>query len=115
MQDQNNTVITPVPETPPQGVSVGVIHDDQLVSNYAGNQDIYAFNSLEGDAAPADPVKEMFRPRFVFSRRKAMIVSLVVTLVVLVLTTAIMTFVIRHDPTAKDAQTQKQQDVSLTN
>src|ERR1700741_5247849 len=94
------------------------IDDTQSVSSYASQATQYAVENLEvHDPNAVQHSSKILHPlgnSFKFSRRKAMVVSLIATMVVVVLTAVTMLLLVRSSAKDSDAsKLPKQQDVSL--
>ncbi len=117
MDNQNYQNPNPVPETiSPDGLNAA---DSNFVSQYASDATMYPIESLEvHDQQPIQQLPPSEVPsqhhKFVFSKRRAMIVSLAITLLVTLLTALSMLFLVRHSPKSQDlAKNIPQQDVTI--
>lgn len=116
MTDQNNTGNG----SEPADYSVGSldIDDNQSVSFYASQAQQYPVENLEvHDPNAVKHSNQILHPlgdTFRFSRRRAMIASLIITLIIIVLTATAMLFLVRYSSKSDNAsKLPKQQDVSL--
>jgi parallel beta-helix repeat protein len=100
MDDQNyrtNGTVTPQGPTD----SLESIDDNQTVSFYSSNASAYPVENLEvheGRNPSVGVTRDQVKKNFAFSRRKAMIISTVITLLVILLTAATMLLFIRNSP-----------------
>ncbi len=116
MDNQNYRNPSSVPETDSLG-GLNSLSDGNLVSQYASDTNMYPIESLEVHDQQVISPATMSHPtphRLVFSKRKAMIVSVVITLGVTILTAISMLTLVRHTPNDL-VKTVKQQDLTIKN
>ncbi len=117
MDDRQPPVTVPVSNLQ-SGVSLDGVDDNQTVSFYASSPQTYSVETLDvHESAPQTQMVQpprMKNPVFMFSKRKAMVISTTITLLVVLLTGTSMLFLVRNSPN-KDKQSNAgaQQDVLL--